>query len=167
MPVLERGVGVVVEAAHQPRVVLGGGGRYDGLAETLGFPATPGIGYAFGVERLLLVAGEQGSAPAPEPACDVVVCSLGPAQAQPAAQLARMLRAAGVRTVLDASDRKLDRKLRNADRLGARLCVIVGEDEVREGAAMVRDLGRRTQERHPAAGVVDAVTAALAAGRAA
>jgi histidyl-tRNA synthetase len=146
---------------------LGGGGRYDGLAEAIGFPATPGIGYAFGVERLLLVAAEQGSAPAPQPACDVVVCSLGPAEAQPAAQLARVLRAAGVRTVLDASDRKLDRKLRNADRLGARLCVIVGEDEVREGAAMVRDLGRRTQERHPAAGVVDAVTAALAAGRAA
>jgi histidyl-tRNA synthetase len=146
---------------------LGGGGRYDGLAETLGFPATPGIGYAFGVERLLLVAAEQGSAPAPQPACDVVVCSLGPAEAQPAAQLARVLRAAGVRTVLDASDRKLDRKLRNADRLGARVCVIVGEDEVREGAAMVRDLGTRTQERHPAAGIVGAVTAALAAGRAA
>jgi histidyl-tRNA synthetase len=146
---------------------LGGGGRYDGLAETLGFPATPGIGYAFGVERLLMVAAELGSAPAPQPACDVVVCSLGAAQAPAAAQLARVLRDAGVRTVLDASDRKLERKLRNADRLGARLCVIVGEDEVREGAAMVRDLGRRTQERHPAAGVVDAVTAALAAGRAA
>jgi histidyl-tRNA synthetase len=146
---------------------LGGGGRYDGLAETLGFPAIPGIGYAFGVERLLMVAGEQGSAPVPEPACDVVVCSFGAAQAPVAAELARVLRAAGVRTVLDASDRKPERKLRNADRLGARLCVIVGEEEVREGAAMVRDLGRRTQERHAAGRIVDAVTAALTAGDAA
>ncbi len=146
---------------------LGGGGRYDGLAETLGFPATPGIGYAFGVERLLMVATEQGSAPAPEPACDVVVCSFGTAQAPAAAELARVLRAAGVRTVLDASDRKPDRKLKSADRLGAQVCVIVGEDEVREGAAMVRDLGRRTQARHPAARVVDAVAATLAAGDAA
>jgi histidyl-tRNA synthetase len=146
---------------------LGGGGRYDGLAEAIGFPATPGIGYAFGVERLLLVAGQQGSAPAPEPACDVVVCSHLAAQAPAAAGLARVLRGAGVRTVLDTSDRKLERKLKNADRLGARLCLIVGEEEVREGAATVRDLGRRTQERHPAAEVVDAVTAALAAGNAA
>ncbi|HEV7465180.1 MAG TPA: His/Gly/Thr/Pro-type tRNA ligase C-terminal domain-containing protein, partial [Candidatus Dormibacteraeota bacterium] len=146
---------------------LGGGGRYDGLAATLGFPATPGIGYAFGVERLLLLAAEQGAAPAPAPACEVVVCSFGAAQAPVAADLARALRAAGVRTVLDASDRKPERKLRNADRLGARLCVIVGEDEVREGAAMVRDLGRRIQERHAAGRIVDAVTTALAAGDAA
>jgi histidyl-tRNA synthetase len=97
----------------------------------------------------------------------VVVCSFGAARAPVAAELARVLRAAGVRTVLDASDRKPDRKLRNAGRLGARLCVIVGEDEVREGAVTVRDLGRRTQERHPAAGAVEAVTAALAAGGAA
>ena len=147
---------------------LGGGGRYDGLAEEIGFSPSPGIGYAFGVERLLLIAGEQGSAPAPEPSCDVVVCSLGAAEAPVAAELARTLRVAGVRTVLDTSDRKLPGKLKNADRLGARLCVIVGEDEAREGAATVRDLGRRTQERHAAAGVVDAVAAALAtAGNAA
>ncbi len=105
---------------------LGGGGRYDGLAEAIGFPATPGIGYAFGVERLLLVAAEQGSAPAQEPACEVVVCSLTPAQAGVAGGVARALRAGGVRTVLDASDRKVDGKIRSAVRAGARLCVLVG-----------------------------------------
>jgi histidyl-tRNA synthetase len=140
---------------------LGGGGRYDGLAEALGFPATPGIGYAFGVERLLLIAEEQGTAPAAEPSCDAVVCSIDAAQVQAAAELARVLRSAGVRTVLDASDRKIDRKLRTANRLGARVCVIVGEDEAREGAATVRDLGRRTEERHAAERVVDAVHGAL------
>jgi histidyl-tRNA synthetase len=140
---------------------LGGGGRYDGLAEALGFPATPGIGYAFGVERLLLIAGEQGTAPGAEPACDAVVCSIDAAQVQVAAELARVLRSAGVRTVLDASDRKIDRKLRTANRLGARVCVIVGEEEAREGAATVKDLGRRTEERHAAERVVDAVHGAL------
>jgi histidyl-tRNA synthetase len=146
---------------------LGGGGRYDGLAEAIGFPPTPGIGYAFGVERLLLIAGEQGTAPAQEPACEVVVCSVDPERASAAAALARALRLVGVRTVLDTSDRKLDRKLRNADRQGARICVIVGEEEAREGAATVRDLGRRTQERHAADRLVSAVTAALAGGSAA
>jgi histidyl-tRNA synthetase len=140
---------------------LGGGGRYDGLAEAIGFPSAPGIGYAFGVERLLLVAAEQGTAPAPEPSCDAVVCSIGAGSAPVAAELARVLRAAGVRTILDATDRRIDRKLRNANRLGARVCVIVGEDEAREGAAMVRDLGRHTEERHAAERLVDAVTAAL------
>lgn len=143
---------------------LGGGGRYDGLAEAIGFPVTPGIGYAFGVERLLLVAAEQGSAPAPEPVCDVVVCSFGadPAVIEAAAQLARALRAAGVRTVLDAGDRKPDRKLKSAARTGARLCVIVGDEEARDGTAQVRDLVHRSQEQHPVAGVPGAVTTALA-----
>jgi histidyl-tRNA synthetase len=145
---------------------LGGGGRYDGLAAALGFPATPGIGYAFGVERLLLIAGEQGTAPSPEPACDVVVCSIDSAQVPAAAELARVLRAAGVRTVLDASDRKIGRKLSAADGLGARVCVIVGEDEAREGAATVRDLGRRTEERHAAERVIDAVRGVLHANAA-
>jgi histidyl-tRNA synthetase len=146
---------------------LGGGGRYDGLAEVLGFPATPGIGYAFGVERLLLLAAEQGTAPVPRPACDAVVCSVEAGQALVAAEVARGLRAAGVRTLLDAGDRRLERKLRNADRLGARVCVIVGPDEVRGGMAQVRDLGRHTQEVAPAGAVVAAVTATLAAGAAA
>ena len=66
-----------------------------------------------------------------------------------------------MRTVLDASDRKIDRKLRTANRLGARVCVIVGEEEAREGAATVKDLGRRTEERHAAERVVDAVHGAL------
>src|SRR5207245_4415918 len=57
---------------------LGGGGRYDGLAEALGHPAAPGTGYAFGVERLLLVAGTEATLPAPEPAAEVVVCSVEP-----------------------------------------------------------------------------------------
>jgi histidyl-tRNA synthetase len=146
---------------------LGGGGRYDGLAEAIGFPPTPGIGYAFGVERLLLLAAEQGTAPPPRPACDAVVCSVEPAQALAAAEVARRLRTAGVRTVLDAADRALGRKLRAADRLGARVCVIVGPDEVREGVAQVRDLGRHTQEVASAGAVVGAVTAALGAGGAA
>ncbi len=136
---------------------LGGGGRYDGLAEVLGFPATPGIGYAFGVERLLIIAAEEGSAPGPQPACDAVVASVEADQVQVAAACARSLRAAGVRTVLDVSDRKIDRKLRAASRLGARACVIVGPDEQAQQTAAVRDLATRQQESIPAAAVADRV----------
>jgi len=140
---------------------LGGGGRYDGLAEVLGFPATPGIGYAFGVERLLSVAAEAGSIPPVPAACDAVVASVEPAQAEAAAAAARSLRAAGVRTVLDALDRKVDRKLRTASRLGARVCVLVGPDEVAAGTATVRDMQSREQRPVAAAELAEVVRDAL------
>jgi histidyl-tRNA synthetase len=141
---------------------LGGGGRYDGLAEVLGFPATPGIGYAFGVERLLIIAAEYGRMPAARSACDAVVASIEPAQAQTAAAAARALRAKGVRTVLDASDRKIDRKLRAADRLGARVCVLIGPDEQAENSATVRDMRTREQNRVAITGFAAAVGDVLA-----
>ncbi|TMC49691.1 MAG: histidine--tRNA ligase [Chloroflexi bacterium] len=141
---------------------LGGGGRYDGLAEVLGFASTPATGYALGVERLLLVARQMATVPPSPPACEAVVCSVEPPQAAIAADLARQLREAGLRVVLDALDRKLDRKLRAADRLGASAAVIVGEDEARDGMATVRDLRQRTQRRVGVAGLVAAVRATLA-----
>jgi len=140
---------------------LGGGGRYDGLAEVLGFAATPGIGYAFGIERLLLIAEQGGSLPPSPPAAEVVVCSLEPGQATAAAALARGLRDAAVRTVLDTSERKLGAKLGAADRLGARFCVLVGSDEAMAHEATLRDLRERTQERVSAAELGDRVRRAL------
>jgi len=135
------------ESLQGAQNALGGGGRYDGLAEVLGFPSTPGIGYAFGVERLLIIAAEGGSIPPPSPVCDALVLNIGAEQARPAAAAARRLRATGIRTVLDASDRKTDRKLRNADRLGARAVVLIGEEEAAERAATVRDMATRAQQR--------------------
>jgi histidyl-tRNA synthetase len=140
---------------------LGGGGRYDGLAEVLGFPPTPGIGYAFGVERLLAVAAEMGSFPAATAACDAVACSLSAEQALDAAAAARALRSAGVRTVLDTSDRKLDRRIRNADRLGARVLVLMGEEEAASQTATVRDLATREQQRIPVADLAATVRRVL------
>jgi len=141
---------------------LGGGGRYDGLAEVLGFPATPGIGYAFGVERLLITAADHGRVPPAQPACDAVAASIEAEQAQAAAAAARTLRAAGVRTVLDVSDRKVDRKLRAAGRLGARVVVLVGPDEIADGTVVVRDMRNRQQHRAPLDRLAAAVAEALA-----
>ena len=140
---------------------LGGGGRYDGLAEELGFAPTPAIGYAFGVERLLLLATELGSAPAAVSAADAVVCSVEESQAGAAAALGRSLREAGLRVVVDTLPRKLDRKLRTAGRLGAAVCLIVGPDEVRDGTVQLRDLRTRSQRAVPTAAVAAAVGSLL------
>jgi histidyl-tRNA synthetase len=128
---------------------LGGGGRYDGLAELLGFPPTPATGYALGVERILMVARALGTVPPVPTAADVLVCSVEPGQAEAAGGVARLIRDAEIRTVLDVAERRLDRKLRGATRIGARVAVIIGENEVKDDGAVVRDLDGHNQETVP------------------
>ena len=134
---------------------LGGGGRYDGLAEELGFPATPGVGYALGVERLLKLAADQGVAPAPQPPAQLVLCSSGGAPAQ-ARRLARELRNR-TSVVTDLTDRRLDKKLRDAGRLGALLALLIGLDE----GLVLRNLRTREQQVVTEETVLDAVSAEL------
>jgi histidyl-tRNA synthetase len=102
---------------------LGGGGRYDGLVEQLGGPATPAVGWAAGVERILLAS--QGLAAAA--AAPVYVAVAKPAAARQAFRLARLIRAAGLRAELELAGRSLKGQLKHADRLGARTTVIVGD----------------------------------------
>ena len=149
------------ESLHGQQNSLGGGGRYDGLAEALGFHTTPGSGYALGVDRTLLVAEQLGIVPPPAPAADVLVCSVETPQQRRAAAVARSLRGDRFRVVLDVSDRRLDRKLRNADKLRAGVAVIIGEDEVRDATATVRDLARHSQEKVAEEAIAAAVARAL------
>jgi|HubBroStandDraft_6_1064221.scaffolds.fasta_scaffold00053_41 histidyl-tRNA synthetase len=144
---------------------LGGGGRYDGLAGLLGFPATPATGYALGVERILMVARALGTVPAIPAAVDVLVCSVEPGQEEAAAAMARLLRDARARTVLDVAERRLDRKLRAAGRIGARVAVIVGENEVATDSAVVRDLDARSQQTVPVGELADLVMRILGGPR--
>ena len=129
----------------------------------LGFPSVPGSGYALGVERTLAVCREQGLGPAPR-RDRVVVLGVGPTDAPAAARVARELRAAGVAAVLDASERRLDRRLATAARQGARAAVLVGAEEAAAGAATWKDLDTGRQETAPVAGVAAALGRLLAAG---
>jgi histidyl-tRNA synthetase len=119
---------------------VGGGGRYDGLVEQLGGPATPGVGWAAGVERILLAAGGVGQ---PESAPSVYVAVAKPEAARPAFGLARALRAqTGLRVEIEQAGRSLKGQLKHADRVGARAVVIVGD------AIEVKDM--RTGEQRTA-----------------
>jgi histidyl-tRNA synthetase len=103
------------------QAALGGGGRYDGLIEELGGPSTPGVGWAAGVERMLLAAGdaqEQDSA-------DVFVAITE--GSGDAFLLARRLRKAGLRTQMEQAGRGMKGQLKHANRIGARVVVIMGE----------------------------------------
>jgi histidyl-tRNA synthetase len=106
------------------QAALGGGGRYDGLVEELGGPPTPGVGFAAGVERMLLAAGEDTSE-RPRP---VFISYAVPGAVRAGFQLARLLREAGFRVETEQAGRSLKGQLKQADRVGAFATVILGEN---------------------------------------
>jgi len=118
---------------------IGGGGRYDGLVEQLGGAPTPAVGFAAGIERILLALGEEG--PAPER--DAFVAVTDPGQRQRAMAIATQLRHAGLSAEVDLAGRGLKGQLKHADRIGARRVLIL-----EESGAQIRDM--ETGEQRPA-----------------
>jgi len=117
---------------------VGGGGRYDGLVEALGGPATPGVGFAAGVERMLLAASEQPAAAAP---IELFVALDEGAVRERAFEVLLEARRAGLRAEMELAGRSLKGQLKQADRLGARLVAILGAD-----GAQLRDMASSEQE---------------------
>ena len=124
---------------------VGGGGRYDGLAEAIGGPPTPGIGFGIGIERLLLACDAEGcfSVSPPAPVAFVVDVTGGEA----ARDLVAELRQAGLAALRGYDDRSLKAQLRLADRSGAAYALIVGPDEQAAGTVSVRALRSGGEQR--------------------
>ena len=120
-----------------------GGGRYDGLVEVMGGPAMPGVGWAAGIERLALLIGDPPASSRP-----IALVPLGEAAEQLALKLAEDLRDTGLAVDLGYSG-NLARRMRRADRIGARAAVLIGENELAQGAATVRDFDSGAQELVP------------------
>jgi histidyl-tRNA synthetase len=121
---------------------LGGGGRYDGLVESLGGPPTHGVGFALGLDRTLLACDDEGVFAAPPPNVDVfVVDTTGGLQAL---QLTAELRAAGFTADRAYENRSMKSQMKVADRSGATFAVIVGTNELDAGTVELRPL--RTDE---------------------
>jgi histidyl-tRNA synthetase len=123
---------------------FGGGGRYDGLVESFGGLPTPAVGFSFGVERLLLLLPER----TPDGAVEIYVAR---AEVEPevALSLLEELRRAGYRAVGDLQRRSLKAQLREADRLGARLAIILGRTEWQQRRLVLRDLRNGQQWECP------------------
>ncbi len=135
---------------------IGGGGRYDGLAEQLGGPPTPGIGFGSGMERIILNLREAGVQPPPEEGPRVYVAYLGDEAhvRDEAYRTVARIRAAGIGASATTGKRKLPDQLKRAEGLGARYAVIVGSDELAAGNVTVRDLTTRTQESLAASNLI-------------
>lgn len=139
---------------------IGGGGRYDGLAESLGGPHTPGVGFAAGIERILLACdAEEVFGEGQEPLDVFVVDITGGAESL---TLTTEFRRAGVRVDRAFDGRSMKAQMKAANRSGARLAVIIGEDEQAAGTVTVRDLRSDAGQRVVArADVQQAVAADL------
>jgi histidyl-tRNA synthetase len=128
---------------------LAGGGRYDDLIEELGGKPTPAIGFAAGMERLILNLKEQKVTIPPLPKPQVFIACLGDEAKEAAAKLAAELRGTEVGVVAALGDKSLKAQLRQANSLGVRYAVIIGEEEVREGTVVLRDMVSAEQKTMP------------------
>jgi histidyl-tRNA synthetase len=125
---------------------IGGGGRYDNLLSAIGGPDVPGIGFAIGMERVLLALKAAGVEPAGAGMCQVFVATAGDVPASRALQVLMELRAAGVAAEKDYLGRSLKAQFKYADRKKARFLVILGDEEMKTGQATVRNMAQGTQE---------------------
>jgi histidyl-tRNA synthetase len=139
---------LAAESLDSAQNAVGGGGRYDKLAEALGGPPTPGIGFGMGIERLLLACDAEGVFPLPASAVDVWVVDTTGGSA--ALALTHELRAAGFIADRSFDDRSMKSQFKSADRSGARLALVVGDQEAAGATVTLRDLrggGQTTVDR--------------------
>ncbi|MDD5191338.1 MAG: histidine--tRNA ligase [Dehalococcoidales bacterium] len=122
-----------------------GGGRYDGLIETIGGKPTPGIGFGCGFERIILNLKKEGIVVAPVPSPQVFIAFLGDNARTEAIKLASSLRNADIGAVVTTSPKSLKAQLRQANNLGIPKAVIIGEDEVKAGVVVLRDMATSQQ----------------------
>lgn len=134
-------VSTALAAAH---TAIGGGGRYDGLVAELGGPETPGIGFALGLDRTLLACDAEGVFAAPPSRVEVFVVDItGGAQAT---AICAALRAAGVGADRAYEGRRMKAQMKVADRSGAKLAVIIGDDELTTNTAIIRTMEGGSQQ---------------------
>ena len=132
-----------------------GGGRYDGLIEEVGGPSTPGIGFAIGMERLLLTLKEQGLLPLPQRKRPVFIVALGDAAKTAAFTIQQQLREKGIYAEIDLMGRSMKGQMKSANKLEADYTVIIGEDELAGGQVQVRDMNTKEQLSIPMNGIIE------------
>lgn len=128
---------------------VAGGGRYDGLVEEIGGKPPPAVGFATGLERVLLALEKQNLLPDVKKTTDVFVVALGDAAKQPAFALLTQLRRAGLTAGMDYAGRSMKAQMKQANKAGARFALIIGEDEVKESCAMLKNMETSEQQKVP------------------
>ena len=140
---------IAPEGEAGAQVALGGGGRYDNLIEQLGGRPTPAVGFATGIERLVLNLKKQEIAIPALPPPTVFVAYLGKDAKEEAIRLTAQLRKSSISALASLNERSLKAQLKQANVSGARYAVILGEDEVKSKTVVLRDMAKGEQQTIP------------------
>ena len=138
---------------------VAGGGRYDGLIEEMGGNPTPAVGFATGLERLLLALESQNLLPEKNRSVDAYVVALGETAQAEGFKLLNSLRQQGLSAAMDFAGRSMKAQMKQANKLGAKYSVILGEDEIAEGVVMLRSMEDSSQAKVPMAQVAEKIKA--------
>jgi len=138
---------------------VAGGGRYDGLVKALGGPDQPAIGFAVGLDRLVEIASLNGEDPSKKP--DVFIAALGEKSQKMAFEWTCALCADDIQAEMDFSDRSLKSQMKQADKLGASYVLIVGEKEIEERSAVLRNMTTKGQDLISIKGLVENLKASI------
>lgn len=138
---------------------VAGGGRYDGLIEEMGGNPTPAVGFATGLERLLLALESQNLLPEKNRSVDAYVVALGEAAQAEGFKLLNSLRQQGLSAAMDFAGRSMKAQMKQANKLGAKYSVILGEDEIAEGVVMLRSMEDGSQVKVPMNQVAEKIKA--------
>lgn len=117
-----------------------GGGRYDGLVEQLGGPSMPGIGFGLGIERLILLMEKEGVQFPSEDSCDIYIASIGEKAEIEAFSICQRLRGEGFFAECDKLGRSIKAQMKYADKISARLSMVLGDNELENGRAKVKNM---------------------------
>ncbi|MBQ2136926.1 MAG: ATP phosphoribosyltransferase regulatory subunit, partial [Selenomonas sp.] len=134
---------------------VAGGGRYDGLIEEIGGNPTPAVGFATGLERVLLALEKHNLLPEMDTQTDAFVVALGEEAQGAAFKLLTQLRQAGLKAGMDYAGRSMKAQMKQANKANARFALIIGEDEVKEACVQLKDMAKSEQEKVSFDNIVD------------
>ena len=146
---------IITDTPDGGELTVCGGGRYDGLVEELGGPATPGIGWGMGIERMLMVQDMRGAVPKAPDYLDAFVVTLGDEARMAGMKLVNDLRGHGVKADLDHAARSMKAQFKYANKLGVKNVIVIASDELQRGTVKLRDMVNSTEQEMPMEQVVE------------
>ena len=132
-----------------------GGGRYDGLIGQMGGPKTPSLGFAMGIERLMMVLSAQNAELPKAPTCDLFIATLGENAILKASALCRLLRDEGYKVQTDICGRGLKAQMKYADKIGAKFTLVLGDNDVESGTATLKNMSNSAEKEIALAEIVE------------
>lgn len=130
----------IITETENGNLTVCGGGRYDGLVEQLGGPATPGIGFGMGIERMIMVQDMRGNVPKAPAILDAFVVTLGEEARTEGVRLVCELREAGVKADIDHAARSMKAQFKYANKIGVKKVIVIAGDEMEKGVVKLRDM---------------------------